>query len=328
MRLGALLVGWIIGVVVQVLAPELAPLLLWPLLAVAAVVWLLPAHAPLTALRVFAAAVITTFALAHVFHFALQLFEAFGFGTPEVLALPFAWLAMLLLPWARMGDGGCWLAIAALVTLLCAVGVLAAASLTQADRTRYPELSQVLFVADPDNQPYHRVSSLPQLSDWSRRALGGVQAGPVRIPIPAMDLTAVWATRAEAIAVPGPTRFERSYDADTGQSILRVLSPAGTRELRVRRESGSVVRNVQLQGEDAPLLDEADRWSRLRWQATGPDGIELRWPADSGPVEVQAAAGIDGWPSDAAPLPARSPHIVPWGTSDMTWVLGAAGSAH
>ena len=322
-RLGALLVAWIIGAVVQVLAPELAPLLLWPLLAVAAVAWLLPAHAPLTALRVIAAAVITAFALAHVFHFALQLFEAIGFGTPEVLALPFAWLAVLLLPWVGVAEGARGLAIAALVTLLTAAGVLAAASLTQADRTRYPELSQVLFVADPDNQHYHRVSSLPQLSDWSRRALGGAQGEPARLPIPAMDLTAVWTTRAEAIAVPGPVRFERSYDADTGQSILRVLAPAGTRELRVRLKSGAVVRNVQLQGEDAPLLDEADRWSRLRWQAPGPDGVELRWPADSGPVEVQAAAGIDGWPRDAAPLPARSPHIVPWSTSDMTWILGA-----
>lgn len=322
-RLGALLVAWIVGAAVQVLAPELAPLLLWPLLAVAAVVWLLPAHAPVTALRVLAAAVITAFALAHVFHFALQLFEAIGFGTPEVLALPFAWLAVLLLPWVRVAEGGRGLAIAALVTLLAAAGLLAAASFIQADRTRYPELSQVLFVADPDNQYYHRVSSLPQLSDWSRRALGGAQGEPVRLPIPAMDLTAVWATRAEAIAVPGPVRFERSYDADTGQSILRVLAPAGTRELRVRLKSGAVVRNVQLQGEDAPLLDEADRWSRLRWQAPGPDGIELRWPADSGQVEVQAAAGIDGWPTDAAPLPARSPHIVPWSTSDMTWILGA-----
>lgn len=322
-RLGALLVAWIVGAAVQVLAPELAPLLLWPLLAVAAVVWLLPAHAPVTALRVLAAAVITAFALAHVFHFALQLFEAIGFGTPEVLALPFAWLAVLLLPWVRVAEGGRGLAIAALVTLLAAAGLLAAASFIQADRTRYPELSQVLFVADPDNQYYHRVSSLPQLSDWSRRALGGAQGESVRLPIPAMDLTAVWATRAEAIAVPGPVRFERSYDADTGQSILRVLAPAGTRELRVRLKSGAVVRNVQLQGEDAPLLDEADRWSRLRWQAPGPDGIELRWPADSGPVEVQAAAGIDGWPRDAAPLPARSPHFVPWSTSDMTWILGA-----
>jgi len=93
------------------------------------------------------------------------------------------------------------------------------------------------------------------------------------------------------------------------------------------------VRNVQLQGEDALLLDEADRWSRMRWQAPGPDGIELRWPADDGPVEVQAAAGIDGWPKDAAPLPARSAHIVPWSTSDMTWILGATrvspeGGAH
>lgn len=327
-RLGALLVAWIIGAVVQVLAPELAPLLLWPLLAVAAVVWLLPAHAPLTALRVLVAAVITAFALAHVFHFALQLFEAIGFGTPEVLALPFAWLAVLLLPWVRIAEGGRGFAIAALVTLLAAAGVLAAASFTEADRTRYPELSQVLFVADPDNQHYHRVSSLPQLSDWSRRALGGAQAEPARLPIPAMDLTSVWATTADAIAVPGPVRFERSYDADTGQAILRVLAPAGTRELRVRLKSGAIVRNVQLQGEGAPLLDEAGRWSRLRWQAPGPDGIELRWPADSGPVEVQAAAGIDGWPRDAAPLPARSAHIVPWSTSDMTWILGATRVSH
>lgn len=327
-RLGALLVAWIIGAAVQVLAPELAPLLLWPLLAVAAVVWLLPAHAPLSALRVLAAAVITAFALAHVFHFALQLFEAIGFGTPEVLALPFAWLAVLLLPWVRIAEGGRGFAIAALVTLLAAAGVLAAASFTEADRTRYPELSQVLFVADPDNQHYHRVSSLSQLSDWSRRALGGAQAEPARLPIPAMDLTSVWATTADAIAVPGPVRFERSYDADTGQAILRVLAPAGTRELRVRLKSGAVVRNVQLQGEDAPLLDEAGRWSRLRWQAPGPDGIELRWPADSGPVEVQAAAGIDGWPKDAAPLPARSAHIVPWSTSDMTWILGATRVSH
>jgi len=48
---------------------------------------------------------------------------------------------------------------------------------------------------------------------------------------------------------------------------------------------------------------------------------------------VQAAAGIDGWPKDAAPLPARSAHIVPWSTSDMTWILGATrvsreGGAH
>jgi len=43
---------------------------------------------------------------------------------------------------------------------------------------------------------------------------------------------------------------------------------------------------------------------------------------------VQAAAGIDGWPKDAAPLPARSAHIVPWSTSDMTWILGATRVSH
>ena len=322
-RLGVLIVAWVVGIIAQVLAPELAPLLLWPLLALAAGAWLLPAQAPLHALRVIVAAVVTAYALAHVFHFALQLLEAVGFGTPEVLALPLAWLAAMLLPWLRAADGGRWLGAASVVTVLVAAGVLATAAFTQADRVRYPELSQVIFVADPEQRQYHRVSVLPQLSDWSRRALQAGQGEPVRMAVPALDLTDAWATPAPAIVVAAPIRFEQSHDAATGQTVLRVLAPTGTRDLRVGLKSPAVVADVQLQGERAPLLDEADRWSRLRWQAPGPEGIELRWPAGSGPVEVQVAAGIDGWPRDAAPLPVRSAHIVPWSTSDMAWVLGA-----
>lgn len=322
-RLGALGLAWLIGAIVQVLAPELAPLLLWPLLALAAVAWLLPAQVPLHIARVIVAAVITAFALAHVFHFALQLFEAIGFGTPEVLALPFAWLAALLLPWVRLAHGsGRLLAGAAIATLLVAAGVLTAASFTRSDPERYPELSQVIFVADPENKKYHRVSVLPGVLDWSRNALGAGQGETVHVSVPALDLTDAMATPAEAIAMAKPVRFETSHDAETGQAVLRILAPAGTRDLRVRLKSSVVVPKVQLQGEDAPLLDEAERWSRLRWQAPGSQGIELRWPANSGPVEVQVAAGIDGWPGDAAPLPARPAHVVPWGTSDMTWVLG------
>jgi hypothetical protein len=270
------------------------------------------------------AAVITALALAHVFHFALQLFEAVGFGTPEVLALPFAWLAALLLPWVRMVDGsGRTLAGVAIAKLLVAAGVLTAASFTRSDPQRYPELSQVIFVADPENNQYHRVSVLPQLSDWSRSVLGAGEGEPVRIPFPALDLTGAFTTPTKTIEVTGPVRFEQARDAATGQSVLRILAPAGTRDLRVRLKSSVAVPRVQLQGEDVPLLDEAERWSRLRWQAPGPAGIELRWPASSGAVEVQVAAGIGGWPRDAAPLPVRPADVVPWGTSDMTWVLGA-----
>lgn len=323
-RVGALGVAWIIGAAVQVLAPELAPLLLWPLSAMAALVWLLPAQAPLRVACVFVAAVTTAFALAHVFHFALQLFEAVGFGTPEVLALPFAWLAALLLPWVRVADGsGRMLVGVAIATLLVAAGVLTAASFTRSDPQRYPELSQVIFVADPEDSQYHRVSVLPQLSDWSRSVLGAGKGEPVRIPFPTLDLTGAFATPTKAIANAEPVRFESSQDAATGQTVLRILAPAGTRDLRVRLKSSGVVPKVQLQGEEVPLLDEAARWSRLRWQAPGPDGIELRWPANSGAVEVQVAAGIDGWPRDAVPLPVRPADVVPWGTSDMTWVLGA-----
>lgn len=324
-RLGALGVAWGIGAAVQLLAPELAPLLLWPLMALAAVVWLLPAQAPLHIARVAVAALITAFALAHVFHFALQLFEAVGFGTPEVLALPLAWLAALLLPWLRAADGnGRALAGAAIATLLVAVGVLTAASFTRSDPERYPELSQVIFVADPETHQYHRVSVLPELSVWSRSVLGAGHGEPARVPFPTLDLTGAFATPAKAIAVTGPVRFEQARDAATGQTVLRIVAPAGTRDLRVRLKSSVVVPKVQLQGEDAPLLDEAERWSRLRWQAPGPEGIELRWPVGSAPVEVEVAAGIDGWPQDAAPLPVRPANVVPWGTSDMTWVLGAA----
>lgn len=323
LRLGALLFAWIIGAVVQVLAPELAPLLLWPLLALAAVIWLLPVQAALHIVRVIVAALITAFALAHVFQFALQVFSAVGFGTPEVLALPFAWMAALLLPWLRVGASGRTLAAATIATLVLAVAVLATVVFGRVDRERYPELSQVIFVADPDNQQYHRVSVLPQLSDWSRTALRVEKDAPAKLPLPVLDLAGAWATPAAAIAVPEPLRFEQSHDATTGQRVLRVLAPAGTRDLRILLKSAAVVSDVRLQGEATALLDEADTWSRVRWQAPGAEGIELRWPAGAGPVEVQAAAGVDGWPQDAAPLPARSSHIVPWGTSDMTWVLGS-----
>ncbi|MFL6585278.1 MAG: M20/M25/M40 family metallo-hydrolase [Luteimonas sp.] len=321
-RFGALVFAWIVGAAVQILASELAPLLLWPLLALAAVAWLLPAVGPTHVARMILAALITAFALAHVFHFALQLFDAIGFGTPEVLALPAVWMAALLIAWVRSDGNARPLAIASVVTALLAAGVLLATAFASIDRERYPELSQVLFVTDPDHDHHHRVSALPQLSDWSKTALHADRHAPEPMPLPVLDLAKPWATPGEAIDVADRVRFDHTVDPTTGESVLRVFAPAGTRELRVLLKSAAVVNDVTLQGDAAPLLDEADTWSRVRWHAPGAEGIELRWPASAAPVEVQAAAGLDSWPRDAAPLPPRPSHIVPWSTSDMTWILG------
>ncbi|MEN5118690.1 M20/M25/M40 family metallo-hydrolase [Luteimonas sp. TWI662] len=321
-RLGTLAFFGLLGAVVQALAPELAPLLLWPLLGVGVVAWCLPANAPLQAVRVAVAGLATVYGLAHVFGLALQVFDAVGFGTPEVLAVPAVWLTALALPWLRVDHGRRAPAIAPLAVVLLASGVLVAAAFPRLDRQRYPALSQVMFVADPGQGEYHRVSALPPSSAWSRAALHADRESPVPRPLLAVDLASVWATPAAPIAVAEPIRFEQSRDAATGETVLRVQAPAATRDLRVLLKSAAAVPGVTLQGEPAPLLDTPDTWSRLRWHAPGAQGIELRWPGDAGPVEIQAAAGIDGWPHDAEPLPPRAPDVMPWSTSDMTWVLG------
>jgi len=312
---GVLVSGLSVGLAVQLMAPALTPLLLWPAVLVAMSVALSACRR--TVPRVLSVG-IGVLAMAHVFHFANQLFAGVGYGLPEVLAIA-AWLVVpLLLPWVP-AVGAARTGMAAGAVALVAVVLLVGTKRVDIDDRRYPEISQVMYVAEPLRQHYWQASALPSLDAWSAGVLSEGGEAPARASFPVLHVGEVWRTRTQGATVALPeVTFVPASPGD--EEILRIVPPKGARDLRLRIRSDAALQDVKLRGRPVPLLAGAGQWSQLRWQ--GSQGIDLRWTSDGrSRLELEVAAGSDGWPVEAAPLPPRPAGVVPWGISDMTWVM-------
>lgn len=327
---GAAVLLLVVGIVTQGLAPELTPLLHWPLLLAGAAL-VLSCRRGTTPL----VAVLTVLGTAFAARFGQQTLVALGFGMPESGAVPvllvvplwFALLASMMHPLA-IGERRSRIAVnAAAPGLVAGLFVIAGAllwarvALLPEDNARRPALSQVFHVSDIDTMTDYRASPLEPLDDWSRRALSIEGASISRGELPVLSSLPLW--RADAAAVTArPTRLMLATDDDASRQRLTVQAPDGVRELRLQLRGNVALDDVRLDGEPVAMLGSADRWNRLRLFPAG-QPVVLTWRnAGSGGIEIRHAAIDDRWPADAPVLPPRGDAVMPWSLSDAHVTVG------
>ena len=314
--LGVLGVGWLLALLLQVLAAEAAPVAAWPVLV--------GAMGALLARRLgtpgwAAAAVLGGLGSAFMLALAHGVFLGVGWTNPEG---PGAFTLLALLPLAVLWERGAATRlglVAGVIALLAAgAGALWLRLGPQVSPER-PGFTHVLHVADTTSGDHRRVSSLRELHPWTRQALesGGGQITEAEEP-------ALWADRTYRAPAPAapvtapPMGIERFSDGRIG---VRVMPDAQVRELRLRLESEGVLSGVEVNGRpvEAP---EAGEPLLVRWSAPANGVSLLLTPPQGQSVTLRWVAISDGWPEAAAPLPARPADAAPWGASDGTVVIG------
>lgn len=317
---GMLALLWLLGLAAQLLAPEAALALHWPLLAAALAAFLaarLPGRGGAVAATL-AAGIGAGFVLllGHV------LYVGVGLDTPEILAACLLLAAACLQPLlaratARPGAGA--VGLAALLALVLSAGLIGWIRSGPPAHPDRPALSHVQYLAEPGAGRYRLVAALPGPDPWSRAVLargGTPEAGPA----PELWARQVWsAPAARVVAEPAPLGIERLSD---GRVVLRLLpSRAGPRELRLNLEGEGALADLALNGE-ALAPPPAGEPFRLRWaDPSGGLTLVFRPPVDA-PLQVTWVGVHDGWPRDATPLPPRPGNVMPWGSSDTLAVVG------
>lgn len=327
--LGIAIFVFLLALVAQTLAPELTPILIWPLLVGSLSLFVFGRRLG-TPLIVLLAVV----SLAFVAQFGQGVLVALGFGMPEVAALPtmlgllflYPLLATTMHPLA-LGERRARHAMAAAaplamggLLLLIGIACWASVALRPAGDARYPAISQVIHVSDVVSQRDRRVSALNPLDDWSAQALSADGGTIARGELRAAFLPTIWQADTPAVSAE-PTGFVLAADESQQRRVLTITPPADGRELRLLLRSSKPLGDVRLNGVAVELMAAADASNYLRLFPGGA-AVELSWAVAGASIEIEHAAISDHWPSDAEPLPERPRNVMPWGMSDSHVVIG------
>lgn len=313
--LGAVSLGWVLAIALQVLAPAASLLLAWPTLLAALSLLALRRAGSVGA---WIAAALTVVSIAWVLTLIDGIFLGVGSTLPEaVSALTLVAVVAAAPFWAGAGASRSSgpIALLALALMVAATGWLRFAPQRSPER---PQFNQVLFVSDPAAGDARLVSALPGLDDWSRDVLlsGGGQIGQGSEP-------ALWLDQVDTAPVdPLETDLIEAVVARTpeGQVRIDIRAPAGVRELRLTLESAEALMGLSL--EDTTIQPgAAGEATRIRW-ADPSGGLVLVLDEPTAPVTLRWAALIDGWPDGAPPLARRPADLAPWGASDSLAVVG------
>lgn len=314
---GVLATAFVVALGLQVVAPQAAFLVAWPLLAACLFAVASTLGAATSPWRLLLPGLIIGVPVtAWLLGYAHGVF--LGLDLPALLAA-FVWLSVLVL-WpliqgpsgAPAGDRRVWLVFAGALALgFAGAAVL---RLTPPWTARHPQVTFVQHLQDAADGKAYTISPEPRMSAWTRQVLGAGGARPARMRDELVSRGAFWATPAAQVAL-APAEMAFGAGADGRQRLVLSL-PAGVRGLNLDLKSDTIAVEASVNGRPAPLLAAAGTWNRLRLQ--NPPGavvIEFR-PVGPGRLEIRTLARTGGWPEGRAPLPTRPVRAMPFGDSD------------
>ncbi|MBN8552236.1 MAG: M28 family peptidase [Caulobacterales bacterium] len=311
--LGLILLGGLVTLALQILAPEAAIITAWPTL--------LGALALLAARRLGDVAwpvafVLGTLGSAWAIGVNHGVFLGVGATMP---AAPAALALVAVLPLAPLLTAA---VRGRLATALGLVFILGAAAgglslrLAPAATPERPLPTLALYVADSADGSA-RLATLPAMVDPWTRGLLDRQNGQTRdLQIAALGQT-TWRTVAAPSVEFVPPQVVVTPLAD-GRVRIAAADPSA-RDLRLTVVSSRPLTDISLQGRPLAPPSGGVPFS-VRWADPDP-GLVLILRAPAGAV-LHWAAYHDGWPDDAQPLPRRSEDLAPFGPSDSLVVIG------
>ena len=314
---GALALGLLLTIVLQVAAPGAAYVIAWPLLVAcigAAATALSARHGllPIALLVLLAAAALGW--QGGISHFAYE-----GMDLMPLFSVQMITAGLVLWPLAQPDTGAQKGLVIGGVLLACGLTLTLIIRAEDPWTPRYPQVSYVGYHVDQDTGRAWRYSP-PQMSGAWTNAVLRAEGGPV-------ERLSHWAWRRPMLAATAPPVAEPppaiTLDkASDGTLRLAAVSPPGARtlELRLRATAGGQV--TRIAGVPVELSLPKGEWVRVYWAAPG-NGVDLAVrPSGPGRLDVRYVAGFDRWPSGVAPLPQRPADLMPWDNSDSTFVSG------
>ncbi|MFN3857575.1 MAG: M20/M25/M40 family metallo-hydrolase [Caulobacter sp.] len=319
---GLLLLGLVLAGLAQLLQPEVAFLLAWPLVlaCLAAAISGFRADGAF-GIAPLAASILVIGWLGPYLHLTAQ-----GLDFPALLGL-FAFIAAFAV-WPLAAGGGSRLSVVpAALALVVGLGLLGFVRFSDPWTARHPQASVVMHVTEADSG--RSWLATPHLTDWTRRALEAAGPGEiVEASLPPWTASPVYVKRTAAAGAAGAVLDQR-VEPD-GRAVLTLTPPPGARVMRL--ELGAVGEDVRLQDRAVTLRPSAARKPgaaaepyRINWTGDGAPLTLSFMPARTpGATEARWYALTERWPEGAAPLPRRPAEVMPWGTSDGTLVTGRA----
>lgn len=311
---GVLILGVVLALAAQILAPLAAFVLMWPLAlaAIGAAATDASANRNAIALTILAALAAVGLGwiggLAHASYLSLDLVELFG--------LPILVAAFLLWPLAQPAEGAPPERLIGPALIIAGLAVTAIARFDSPYSPRFPQVAFVQYLMDQDTGRAWRLRPPGTESAWSN---GVLQADGGRI-----QRLRHWAfTRppeaAPAHPVSAPAAAVAFAREPGGDLRLHVTPPPGARYLVVTLQPDTPATVASVEGVPVNMPLQPGRPSRVIWN-NGPKVEIVLHPTGPGRMDVRTLATIESWPAGATPLPPRPATLMPFDRSDTTLV--------
>jgi peptidase M28-like protein len=317
---GVLILGLILAIVVQVLAPTAAYIVAWPLFiatigAAATSLGLRPGLLPMLLLGVLAAVTLGWLGgFAHTSFISLDLMP--------LMAAPVLLAAFVVWPLAH-ADARSPGPFVALLVLMAGAGVTLTVRSADPWSPRHPKVSYVAYQLDQDTGRAWRFGSAKDRSAWSDQVLEAEGGQIVQ--------REHWSWRAPMIAAPArpiveaapTTGLTRQPD---GSLTLSATPPSGAQTLVLQLRANTTARIDRLAGVATDVKLPPGKWARVYWSSGQPLNLGIK-PAGPGRLDVRYTTNLGRWPAAATPLPPRPADLMAWGESDSTFVTGTRAYA-
>lgn len=319
---GAMTLIALLALAMQIMLPNGAHMLVWPLLLLAPPLALL-LFVPDRAARPLGWIVLTVPAMLIAGLAARSGYDFFlliGTSLPAVIT-PFLLLTLLaLVPllWPLR-------ILPRVATITAAVGLVlfaAGAMLARTPTADNPDMVEAFYVSDLDKGHASWVSAKLDKAGWVRRALMQDGGEPKLGSIAPISKEDHW------IAPAKPASFNRPLltlaAGNMGKAYRLSLNAAnrnGGRFMRLYLRPSVELRNVRIMGQTAPGTFKAGDWTPVTFHASGADPVRLTMDAaGKGRVDVQMIELVDQWPrgSKVMPLP---PHSIAYRRSGNSLIM-------
>lgn len=323
---GAVALVALFALVLQIMLPNGAHALVWPLLLLAPVLALL-LFAPKVAARpaglvamALPAALLAGLAARSGYDFFLMI----GATLPAVIAplILLVLLALVPLIWSSRNLPRLGLLCVAVGLAIC----IAAGIRGRTPTADSPEMVEAFYLADTDKGSASWVSGKLDSTGWVKAALaqdGGTARLQSLAPLFKGDH---WVARAKPTALVRPgLALAVAGDGKERRISLSATNANGGRYMRIFLKPSVDLTGLALMDRPLPDTLKAGDWSQLTFHASGTEAVRLTMPTagPSGQLEVEMIEVRDSWPEGrtAAPLP---PHVIPYRRAGNSVIVARA----
>jgi hypothetical protein len=304
---GGLIAVFSIGLGLQIVLPVATPVIVWPLLAAAAIFAGSQGKTEgrLAALLIGGGAVLV---LGWLGGFGNFLFDAMGIEMPSLIALPVLAALPILIPLAARAGEGKYLPAAGIVLLLAGAGLMAFARLAPPSAA-HPSASIVVHVQNLDSGKAWRVAGLAALDPFSRAVLEAGGGKITHAPLPGITEDPVWAAPTAPAVLPRP-QLAAAYEGN----VLRIRATPGgdTYSLLVSVRPSVTLNGIAINGKPAKGIVAAGKWTQAIAFSPSAGGVTWTLAAPAhGRIDIRLKETHWGWPRGATPLPAMPKAYMP-----------------